>query len=305
MRFIAIEKRSDFYADLKTNIDQHDFATARHGSFTEHLAETIELANAHNVFVYVDPWTVEGLDWGATDRLFRLVSEELSVEVLLNLNAASFVRRGLAALKIEASYEGAIMDEEDADDVAQSVPPSMERLNQIMGGAWWQEILKCGERYSVLVERVADSYVKRLSERFRETCVHPVKAEPHHTVPKYYLVFGSRHPHALRLMNDEMVKSRLELAERAQPVDPTLFELRSEELIPDTSDLPDQILNEAERRRPRGDLIVAIVRKNFCKYADKEIRGTIEKLLREKRLASETGSVRINDNVRVWRTKME
>ena len=106
-------------------------------------------------------------------------------------------------------------------------------------------------------------------------------------------------------MNDEMVKSRLKLAERAQPAEPTLFELRSEELIPDTSDLPDQILNEAERRRPRGDLIVAIVRKNFCKYADKEIRVTIQRLLAEGRLASDTGRVRINDNARVWRTKPE
>ena len=52
---------------------------------------------------------------------------------------------------------------------------------------------------------------------------------------------------------------------------------------------------------PRGELIVAVIRRTFCQYYLKEIRGRIEALLKEKQLVSQTGKTRINDEVQVKR----
>jgi hypothetical protein len=146
---------------------------------------------------------------------------------------------------------------------------------------------------------VTDGICERLSKRFREVCQHAIKALPHHTVPKYYLIFGSRHPDALLLMNDEMVKSRLTLAELAKPKDPTLFEMRSTDLIPDIGKLPAIILKHTSQPTERRLVIISVVRECFCQFATKQIKGCIKQLLKDGRLKSETGKVRINDGVKI------
>ena len=139
-----------------------------------------------------------------------------------------------------------------------------------------------------------------MSERFREVCQHAVKALPHHVVPKYYLIFGSRHPDALKLMNDEMVKSLQTLADLAKPKDPTLFEMRPIELVPDIEKLPSIVLKLASQPMERGFVILAIIREHFCQFSVKQIRGCIERMLREGKLKSETGKIRINDKVKIF-----
>ena len=118
--------------------------------------------------------------------------------------------------------------------------------------------------------------------------------------PKYYLIFGSRHPDALILMNDEMVKSLQTLADLAKPKDPTFFEMRSTELVPDIEKLPPVILKHASQPTERGVVILNVIRECFGRFARKEIRGCIEQLLRDGKVRSETGKVRINDQVKIF-----
>ena len=143
-------------------------------------------------------------------------------------------------------------------------------------------------------------FCERLKDRFAEVVFHPVKAEPHHKVAKYFLVFGTRHADGLALMNDEMVKSRRTLADMAKPKEPQLFETRSEELVPDIEKLPEIVLEHARARMPRKDLINSVVQSNFCEFHRTEIRGCIERLLKSRKMQSESGKTMINDNVVVW-----
>jgi len=126
---------------------------------------------------------------------------------------------------------------------------------------------------------------------------------PHHTVPKYYLIFGSRHPDALILMNDQMVKSRKTLAELAKPKGPTLFEMRPTDLVPDIETLPEVILKYASQPTERGIVILNVIRECFGQFSRKEIRGCIEQMLKGDKLQSETGNIRINDNVKIFAAK--
>ena len=83
------------------SIEPFTFAVAKHGKFSDYIEEIERLSKNHSVFLYIDPWTVEGLEWKHLDRVFQhLTISNMSIEILLNFNAPSFVRRGLAALKL-------------------------------------------------------------------------------------------------------------------------------------------------------------------------------------------------------------
>ena len=104
-------------------------------------------------------------------------------------------------------------------------------------------------------------------------------------------------------MNNEMVKSRRVVAEMAKPQERTLFETRSEDLVPDLDILPDAILVNCTTPIKRGDLIRQVIQQNFCKFDWSEIRGTIERLLKAGTLHSDSGKTRINDDNRVCSNK--
>lgn len=297
---LCIEDDRELFSQLSNLIGKFPFAEARHGKFGDYIQQIQEKAKDHSIFLYVDPFTVEGLDWARMDCVFQHLSiSHMSIEVLMNFNAQSFVRRGLAALKLAIPESNPEIEDTEEIDAQLVTPPSIERLNRVVGGDWWQKILDSPSSFTKKVQNITNGVCKRLRERFQEVCQHAVKALPHHDVPKYYLIFGSRHPDALKLMNDEMVKSLRTLADLAKPKDPTLFEMRSTELVPDIEKLPLIILKYASQPTQRGHVILAVIREYFCQFSVKQIRGCIERMLREGKLKSETGKVRINDKVKI------
>jgi three-Cys-motif partner protein len=298
---VCIEPIKDLFDKLNHLLNQFDFAEAKYGKFADYINEIEHKAKNHSIFLYVDPWTVEGLDWKCMDRVFQHLNvSRMSIEVLMNFNAPSFVRRGLAALKMSIPEFNPEIEDLEEIDAPLSTSPSIQRLNNVVGGKWWQYILKSQSSFPQKVQELATGVSKNLSKRFKEVCKHAIKAQPHHTVPKYYLIFGSRHPDALILMNDQMVKSRQMLAELAKPKDPTLFEIRSTDLVPDIESLPPIILEHASRPTERRLVILDVIRDYFCYFSVKQIRGCIESMLRKGTLKSETGKIKINNKVKIF-----
>ncbi|MHC4556400.1 MAG: three-Cys-motif partner protein TcmP [Planctomycetota bacterium] len=298
---LCIEDDRELFSLLSRLIGKFPFAEARHGKFGDYIQQIQEKAKDHSVFLYVDPFTVEGLDWARMDCVYQHLSiSHMSIEILMNFNARSFVRRGLAALKLAIPESNPEIEDTEEIDAPLVTPPSIERLNRVAGGDWWQNILDSSSSFPEKVQNMTNGVCERLRERFREVCQHAVEALPHHGVPKYYLIFGSRHPDALKLMNDEMVKSLRTLADLAKPKDPTLFEMRSTELVPDIEKLPLIILRHASQPTQRGLVILAVIREYFCQFSVKQIRGCIERMLKEGKLKSETGKIRINDKVKIF-----
>jgi hypothetical protein len=292
---------TDFFSDLYDSIKPFPFAEAKQGEFHKHLQEIERLARNHSIFLYIDPWTVEGLQWDQMDQVFKHLSvSRMSIEVLLNFNAQSFARRGLAALKLAVPKSDPAIEDEEEIDAPIVTSPSVMHLNNVVGGDWWQSILQSPLTFPQKVQQLADGICANLLVRFKEVCQHPIKAMPHHSVPKYFLIFGSRHPDALLLMNDEMVKSQRTLADLAKPKDPTLFEMRPVSLVPDIEALPMIVLNHVQKPTDRGTVILNVVREHFCKFAVKDIRTSISNMLREGKLKSETGKTRINDDVKIF-----
>jgi three-Cys-motif partner protein len=298
---MCIESEEQLFLQLRRSLAPFPFATANHGKFGDHIEIIEKKAKNHSVFLYVDPWTVEGLDWERMDRVFQHLSiSKMSIEILLNFNAPSFVRRGLAALSLVVPESDPQIEDLEEIDAPFAAPPSIERLNLVVGGDWWQPILASPAPFPTRVQHLTDGVCARLSKRFKEVCQHPIKALPQHNVPKYFLIFASRHPHALILMNDQMVKSRKALAELAKPEHPTLFEMRPTDLVPDIEILPQVILKHISQPTKRGTVILNVIRQRFCQFARKDIRACIEQMLRNGKLQSETGKARINDKVKIF-----
>jgi three-Cys-motif partner protein len=284
----CIEDVDDLCVRLKQNLSPYPFATAFCGKFLEHVPHICESAKTHTLFLYLDPCTVEGLDWRALDMVFQHIrASRASVELLLNFNARSFVRRGLAALKCDVPDIDAGIEDSEEPDAVPAHSPTVDHLNQIVGGSWWSDTLASTKDFTEQVKRVTKQFAEQLRERFSEVGYTAIKAKQTHLVPKYYLVFASRHPDALELMNDAMAKCRgtstfyLDLFAR--------------------SDLEKLILDLSPDWRPRGDVILDVMRLAFCMFTRAEIRGCIEDQLRAHRLRSETGRIRINDQVKIIR----
>jgi len=271
----------------------------RHGRFLDQVAEIERLIPTSPVFLYLDPYTVEGLEWAVLDRLFRKIAEGQSVEVLLNFNAESFVRRGLAALKMDVPIADAA-DDPDTDVPTGADATTSGRLDGIVGGDWWRPLLTADSNYFDKITAVLAGFSDKLRSRFSRVCAHNIYALATDKRPKYALVFGSRHQEALLLMNDAMVGSREMLAEGSEPEEAVLFDNRTEAIVPDRARLTRLILEVAAARKPRIDVIEGVVRAWIGGWRRAEIRGEIETLLRSGRLRSATGKPRINDDVEIW-----
>lgn len=299
-KLICVERDKELFQRLTEVMKPYSFVKCYFGPFVDHLEGIERVARSHSTFLYVDPFTVEGIEWNVISSVLTRLRTVQSVEVLLNFNAQSFVRRALAALKRFVPEPQP--DDEDVGDIDApfAQPASVERLCRVVGGDWWINVLEEHSDFPSQVNAIATAMEGEFRKYFREVGMHAIKALPHHTVPKYYLVFGTRSWHGLRLMNDEMAKSRKSLASLAEPEHATLFEVRSEELVPDTARLPDVIRRHAATRRSRKLVIADVIREKFCEFTHAEIRGVIEQMLKGGSLRSARGKSAINDSTEIW-----
>jgi three-Cys-motif partner protein len=139
VKLICVETIPTLYERLETNLAPFAFATAKPGKFSDYSGDISRLAESRSVFLYVDPFTVEGLIWADLEQIYRGLELGNSVEILLNLNSGSFIRRGLAALKLQLDE----MDDENEVpvDVEISETPQIEKLDAVAGGKWWQHLI--------------------------------------------------------------------------------------------------------------------------------------------------------------------
>jgi three-Cys-motif partner protein len=300
LRALLIEADPELMKRLQLNVARYPFTETRSGRLLDHLPHVEAISARESLFLYLDPFTVEGLEWEALDRVFRSIQNGSSVEVLLNFNVDSFCRRARAILAVPAPPDRPDLPRAEPEDPG--ITESTDDLDRIVGGNWWQAIAKSHAEYSDFVAAVVEEYCSRLRTRFNETCFHEVREHWRHKIPKYVLVFGSRHPDALEIMNDAMNKSREAFAEESADSG-LLFELRPESVVPDREKIRAAILQEGSSKQSRGKLVLSVIRKEFGKASSSQLRKMISELISSGDLASSTGKSRLNDEVDVWRIR--
>lgn len=302
IRGIFIEADPQNHAHLYAVMREHQvYADVRIGSFDDHLPEIARQARQNTVFLYVDPYNVRGLTFERMKAVYdQIRTSSTSVEVLLNFNAATFMRWALAALQRYQDIPSETDDEPlDQIEDASGGPVELATLNAITGGDYWRPIaLDQALDFPQKLDRLTEEYMGRMMSSFTYVARCEIKAKYHHRVPKYYLIYATRHGDGLELINDAMCKARLEFLGNEFKKD-YLFDFTPESELPDLGELKRDLLAVVgkEGGLSRKGLRLKGLLDHFGRFESKDYNTAIGELLKAGKLSSSTGKTRINDDV--------
>ncbi len=297
VKVLCVEKDQSLFGKLRERVGSFDQTTVLNSDFQSVLADIELQARTHSVFLYLDPFTVTGLKLSALDSVLKWVSAGSSVELLLNFSGTALSRIGCSLLAIDAAEAA----DDDEPQLLGSESAGADDLTEVLGGNWWRDVIVSPKPFAEKVSDLTNGYCDKLKTRLSQVGWHDIRAKSKHSLPKYTMVFGSRHPDALLLMNDAAVQSRGTLAEEEAPSASLLFEMRSESLVPNVDKLPPLVLGVLTGRLSRKALGAKFVREHFGVYSISQINKAISKLITDGKVQSSTGKSRINDDVELWR----
>lgn len=293
VKMLAIEENATYFNRLRDQLTVHAFARCEHGQFSGYLPEIRRAATTHSVFLFVDPYALQGLDFELMESVFKLVKATgSSVEVLLNFNAWAFGRTALQARRYA---------EDQTHLTAESM--SSELLDSVAGGDWWRSLVDEHHRdFDAMVNAIMDGFAKRLGRTFNFVAFHKVMESYKHKIPKYYLVFGSRSSRAAAiLMNDVMAVALRGFIDEQAPTDGMLFDVRPTEFAVDPAEIDPLLLELSKDWITRGDLVWKAIHANYGRMTQSEINRRVSGLLRDRKLRSASGKIRINDDEKLIR----
>jgi three-Cys-motif partner protein len=241
-------------------------AKAIWGDSNEWLRELIPvLKEPNSIFLYMDPYGL-GIPF---DTLLPFLnrSKNLSTEIMVNLCAPILHRL--------AGREATELDEGTQEQRHQ-------KLTSILGGDYWKEaLLTEGMSAKRREEIIVKGYMARLSENgyLQYTGYCPIQATRDGRT-KYYMIFGSPHPDAMILLNDQMLKSFEEFMTQADNAD-TMFADLSWKDWRDTREIKQIALEYIKRHagQTREKIWIAIVRDHFMRFNSSEYKRVTKELL--------------------------
>jgi len=223
MKFIEL----NYYKDLESNIPSKHSGRCEviGGKFEDNIKTLLKKAMTANrqlnVFLYVDPYGVKVLNatlFGSLPTTFN------TAELLINLNSFGFIREACRVKKVAfREREDEIFS--DLEEYDSSVLDSIEELNNIAGGDYWQTII---DKYSAgtidcyaVEKEFSQLYKERLREHYTYVLDMPIrlKAGQH---PKYRMVHATNHPDGCILMAENIAKRTnllvIEIQNSGQPM---------------------------------------------------------------------------------------
>lgn len=226
--------------DLRVNLKDYPGVKIVSGAYEETIDDLLKNKNGCNVFLYIDPYGIKALNCSKFDEFAN--GQFYSIELLINMNSFGFIREGCRVMGKQFKMD----DDNFFDDLVEYAPAkfdtsdkSVEALNQIAGGVYWQSIIEqfsSGEIDGYKAEEYfAEQYCQRLSQTFTYVLNMPIRIKKgQHT--KYRMIHATNHPDGCILMADNIC-NRWELMQQIQ----TGGQLS---LLPETVD--NQIIDETE-----------------------------------------------------------
>jgi hypothetical protein len=215
----------------------------------------------------------------------------------MNFNFPSLVRNGRASLGLtqkDVPEDEWLLDSEE--ETKRTMLP--EEIDEIAGGHYWRSIVSSEMTFAEMEEAGVSEYMVQMRKYFRGVFNYPIKEKYTHKIPKYRLLFGSRYPGAMMLINDAVCNARDRFLKK-ECVDGWLFDLREKDEKHDPIRLQEAIrtvLSSFEKLK-RKDVIVRSLEYVFGEYKESEHKAAVTALLKEGTIFSESGKTRINDDV--------
>jgi three-Cys-motif partner protein len=284
---ILIEEKKKYFQRLQVSVkDYQDICRTKNECFEDSAKEIADIGRNNNVFVYIDPYGIKPLRFDILAEIYANIAKGSSVEVLLNFNATSLVRNGLAALKCNQQED----NEEELDRTM-----TLKDIDTIAGGDYWRDIVTSNISFSEKEEQCVVEYRLLMKQFFDKVCCYSIKEKYEHSIPKYRLLFGSRHEDAFILMNDAICNARDTFLGK-QCVEGCLFDMRANDEIHDPQRLQQAILDSLTTSMTRKKLISSAMHKVFAEYKESEHKNMIRSLLKAGTIVSKSGKTKINDN---------
>jgi three-Cys-motif partner protein len=303
IKALFLEKKKQYFEKLQNTLRGYgDYIKPIHADFTGFLNDIAKIAISHTVFLYVDPYGVKELPFEELSKIYEQINKhDTSVEVLMNFNSPGFVRCGLVALNLKYSN----LDPDVTDDYYEAPLSEIrgltpEQMNIIAGGDYWKEII--ADKNISFTEKelkITEIYMNQLVKYFPIVCNFPIKERYHH-IPKYRLIYGTRHHDGIFLMNDTMYKAREQFL-RSEFAEGRLFDTRPLEEQKDINFFTESLYEIVKAHMPisRKDVKLIAMQDFFCRYNSSDYSKAIRNLLKGfqgLKLYSESGRTRINDN---------
>jgi len=287
-----IEANKTLYEKLKKNTSNTTVPIQiRLGNFIDFVNEISNLARNHSVFVYLDPIKPSHLLFGDMQSVYEQLHTGQSVEALINFMSWGFLR-GVWGLKNRIMML----------DKVNTKHPKVIHFNQIAGGIYWQKIaFDESLSQTARTDKLAKGYASELHRWFKYVLTYPIREKYKTQFPKYHLVFGSRSPDAVDIMNRAMVKARREFIKAGFikgflfPNQPDTEVIKPEEIkkiVIETS----QKLGNASWRVLRISATIA----HPSLYTDSEFNRAIKQAIQNSELDSDCPGTKIQENAYIW-----
>ena len=287
-----VEANKELYSRLKENVRNSNVPVeTRSGNFGDFVHEISKLARNRSVFVYLDPFKPTQLLFQDMRAVYDQLHAGQSVEALINFMSWGFLR-GVWGTKTHMMTNGKLNIES----------PQVLRFNRVAGGTYWQQI---AFDYSLSprarTDRLADGYAKELHRWFKYVLTYAIREKYETRFPKYHLVFGSRSPDAVDIMNRAMVNARREFI-KAGFIDGFLFPNQPDKEVIRPEEIKKIIVKTCRKlgrvnwRQLRINATIA----NPGLYTDSEFNRAIKQALKESSLLSDCPGTKKQENAFIW-----
>lgn len=290
---IFIEKHPTLFRRLEHNMLGREIPIkCFEGDFHNHLEEIEKITKTHSVFLYVDPFKPSQIKFNDLSLFYDRLHSGNSVETLFNFMSFGFARavEGVAADSLSrlGGLDSSILSVREWDDIA--------------GGTYWQQyVLDDSIDLAAKQEMYGVKYAEQFAHWFKWIIQYPIR-EKYDSDPKYHLIFGSRLPDAIGLMNDAMVKARRDFVGVQFANKDMLFDMTPDEEIIDDKEICEIISNTIVTigRTTWKLLRLKTIQLTPCKYKESEINNAIKKMIRADMLASTVDGRKIEDEADLW-----
>lgn len=207
MRFIELNHATALAKNLPVEYQQK--AKIIEGAFENEIVNLLnEMRGSYsrlNVFLYIDPYGIKALNMNLFQQLPSVFN---SAELLINLNSFGFIREALRVRKI-ALRESETDLLAELEEYETSIVQSVEVLNRIAGGGYWQIIVDRYKNAEIDIDQAekefAEQYKATLRKSFRYVLDMPIRLHPENK-PKYRMIHATNHPAGCILMADNISK---------------------------------------------------------------------------------------------------
>ncbi len=258
-----------------------------HGTAANLLSEVEDRLRDHTVFLYLDPFGLKGCEFSMIEPFLRR-DKTFSTEIIINISVPTLHRLAATKAVMEGRNDTPLIDSYN------------NRLSQVLGGDYWKTIL--WDEF-LQPESKADQVVNLYREQLAQydlpyTGSCPVRERKGRAI-KYYITFCSRHPDAMKLMNDIMCKAYNEYLYEIE-MKGTLFQNTGWRTFRSLDKLKETVLEMLPKRTQisRCDLWVDLVQDSFMRYVASEYIAAVANLVNEGKIdyIDVRGTGRLNDD---------